>query len=176
MTPWQAAIEAIGARLRLRRCTHVGRGVRVLGRVWVHGSGEVHVGDGVVLDAREAPIELRAAQHGRLALGSDVLIEGGASIEATTQMTIGPRCRIGPYAKIIDNHFHPLTGNRHERPAATPVELGADVHVGAGAIILPGALLGDGVHVGPRAVVSRRVPPNSDVTGNPARVVPRAPA
>ena len=37
------------ARWDLRRCAHVGRSVRVLGRVWVRGRGRITIGDGVVV-------------------------------------------------------------------------------------------------------------------------------
>ena len=56
-----------------------------------------------------------------------------------------------------------------ERQAA-PVRLGADVYVGAGAIILHGVTIGSRSVVGAGAVVTRDVPPGSVVVGVPARV------
>jgi acyl-[acyl carrier protein]--UDP-N-acetylglucosamine O-acyltransferase len=43
--------------------------------------------------------------------------------------------------------------------------------VGVGAVILPGVTIGPRAIVGANAVVSRNVPPDSVVAGNPARVV-----
>lgn len=49
--------------------------------------------------------------------------------------------------------------------------IGNDVWIGAQAMILPGARLGDGVIVGARAVVGGRVPDYAVVAGNPAQIV-----
>jgi virginiamycin A acetyltransferase len=49
--------------------------------------------------------------------------------------------------------------------------VGNDVWIGAGATILPGARLADGVIVGAGAVVGGTIPPYTIVAGNPARVV-----
>lgn len=51
------------------------------------------------------------------------------------------------------------------------VDIGNDVFIGAGAIILPNVKIGSRVIVGAGAVVSRDIPDNSVVVGNPARVV-----
>ncbi len=47
------------------------------------------------------------------------------------------------------------------------------VWIGTGAMILPGVVLGRGSVVGARAVVSKSVPSNAIVVGNPARAVNR---
>lgn len=55
--------------------------------------------------------------------------------------------------------------------AVGPVILKDDVFIGRGATILPGVTIGPRALVGAGAVVSRDVPPNSVVTGSPARVI-----
>ena len=155
---------------QLWRCQKVGEGVRVYGRVWVHGDGEVEIGRDVVLDGRLAPIELRTGRDGRLIIGECARIESGASLEAEGRVELGARAWVGAYAKIIDNHFHPVTGDRSQRPTPGVVILEEDVTVGHGAILLPGAYIGKGTRVGPRAVVSKRVPPGALITGNPGHV------
>lgn len=58
-----------------------------------------------------------------------------------------------------------------ERPAEflqTHIEAGASI--GAGATILPGIQIGRNAMVGAGAVVTRSVPPNAIVVGNPARI------
>ncbi len=52
-----------------------------------------------------------------------------------------------------------------------PVRLLDNVFIGHGAIILPGVTIGPNAIVGAGAVVSRDVPEDSVVAGNPARVV-----
>ena len=51
--------------------------------------------------------------------------------------------------------------------------VGNDVWLGDGAVIMPGARLGNGVIVGARSVVTGTVPDYAIVTGNPARIVRR---
>lgn len=51
------------------------------------------------------------------------------------------------------------------------VDIGDDVFVGAGALILPNVKIGNRVIVGAGAVVAKDVPDNSVVVGNPARVI-----
>ena len=52
-----------------------------------------------------------------------------------------------------------------------PVTIGNDVWIGHGAVILKGVRIGDRSVVGARAVVTRDVPADTVVAGNPARVV-----
>ncbi len=155
---------------RLWRCQRVAEGVRVYGKVWIHGDGEIELGRDVVLDGRLAPIELRTAKGGRMVIGDGVRIEGGASLEAEGRLELRNGVQVGPYAKIIDNHFHPTTGDRNLRPPAGVVVLEEDVIVGAEAIVLPGAHVGRGTQIGARAVVTKRVPPGVRISGNPGRI------
>lgn len=51
------------------------------------------------------------------------------------------------------------------------VNIGNDVWIGYGVIILPGVSIGDGVVIGTGTVVAKDVPPYSIVIGNPAKVI-----
>lgn len=55
--------------------------------------------------------------------------------------------------------------------AVGPVKIRDDVFIGVGAKILAGVTIGPRAIVGAGAVVTRDVPPNSVVAGNPARVI-----
>jgi acetyltransferase-like isoleucine patch superfamily enzyme len=55
----------------------------------------------------------------------------------------------------------------------TSIAIGRNVWIGARAILLRGARIGEGSIVGAAAVVDFEVPPNSVVAGNPARIVRR---
>lgn len=54
---------------------------------------------------------------------------------------------------------------------ATGVEIGKDVYVGPGSIILPNVKIGDGSVITAGSVVNRRVPPKTMMQGNPARPI-----
>ena len=157
---------AILARFKLRRCAHVGRAPRVLGRVWVWGDGRVVLGDRVLLDGRACAIELHAQRGAEINLGDDVQVEAGTSLEATGLIRIGARSHLGRFCKLMDNQFHATHGNHAVTPAAGELRVGCDVEIGPHAVLLPGAMIEDGCSVEPCRVVSRRV------TAHPTPQVP----
>jgi acetyltransferase-like isoleucine patch superfamily enzyme len=168
--------EQLMAKLRLRRCTAVGEGVRVFGRVDVVDRGVRRLGNRVTLDASVCPIELKAEPAGEIILGDDVYVEGGVSIWAYARIAIGSRVRLGAYCQLVDNHFHMPGEDRFMFPKSKPVTVEDDVIIGAHAILLPGAHIGEGSIVHPRTVITRRMPPFSEIRGVPATITPRAKA
>jgi len=128
------------------------------GRVWLPGPGLVQIGRGVRFVGRRAAIELRAHEGGVITIGDGVLIEDGTSIEATRSVRIGAGARIGPFCKIIDNHFHRSVGDRSERPEPKEVSIGDGAVIGARAVVLPGGGMGAGAWLGPAEVLSFHLP------------------
>jgi len=86
---------------------------------------------------------------------------------------IGPRALLGSRVCIYDSDFHELdpTRRRGGKPAMAPVELGENVFVGDGVLILKGVEIGAHSVVGAGSVVTASVPAGVVVAGNPARVV-----
>jgi acetyltransferase-like isoleucine patch superfamily enzyme len=163
------------ARRKLRRCARIGRSPAVRGRVYVLGPGSVQLGDGVILDAAWAPIELKTFEPGsEIVLGDGVRVESGASIEAVASVRIGAGARLGTFSKVMDNHFHPLSGDRHARPSSEAVEVGDNARIGDRAVLLAGARIGAGGVVRAGAVVGRRlpVPAGGVASGSPATLEP----
>jgi maltose O-acetyltransferase len=60
---------------------------------------------------------------------------------------------------------------RRKHEFGKPVEIGEDVWVGGGAIILPGVRIGSRAVVGAGSVVTRDIPEGVFAAGNPCRVV-----
>jgi acetyltransferase-like isoleucine patch superfamily enzyme len=103
------------------------------------------------------------------------------------RITVGSFCSISAEARIIAGSEHvtdrPSTyalntllfdlrrDNSEEAVDRGPTEMGSDVWIGIGAIVLSGVLVGDGAIVGAGAVVTRPVPPFAVVAGNPARII-----
>ena len=169
MTPW----ERLSTRLALWRFASVGRGVRAESRLWIHGEGRVHIGDATVFQRGTTGIELLMLHGGHIHIGAGCRIGEGVSIEASVSVSLGDGVVVGPWTKIMDNDFHPLSGDRHKRPPSRPVVIEDGVIIGAHVIILAGVRIGGGADVRANSVVTRNVPPTTVVEGNPARRVLR---
>jgi maltose O-acetyltransferase len=154
-------------RAKLLGCERVGRGARVLGRVWVHGGGTVDLGDDVLIDARDAPVELHAHPGARIRIGDRVRIGPGASVEALGLVTVGDGADLGAFCKILDSQFHAARGDRRRVVPPVAVTIGAGAVIGERAIVLPGAHVVPGERIAPHALVSRRGPPPAPVPWSP---------
>lgn len=90
----------------------------------------------------------------------------------TCPITIGDRVMLGPGVHLY-TPCHPL--QKDDRSSgleyAKPIHIGHDVWIGGRAIICPGVTIGDGAVIGAGAVVTRSVPANTVVAGNPARPI-----
>lgn len=84
-------------------------------------------------------------------------------------MKFGKNFISGPQSIILAQDSAPLnlTGTRY----VTTTTIGDDVFLGAAAIVLAGVTIGNRVIIGAGSVVTKDVPDNSVVAGNPARVI-----
>jgi acetyltransferase-like isoleucine patch superfamily enzyme len=108
-----------------------------------------------------------------LEIGDDVGISG-CSITAVTRVTIKNRVIIGAGALISDTDSHPLDPQARFQGKAARSEaviIDDDVFIGARVIVLKGVHIGKGAVVGAGSVVTKDVPSNVIVAGNPAKLV-----
>lgn len=116
------------------------------------------------------------ASDGPLRIGARVDIATGCFITSHNQgIEIGDDTLIGPHVCIICSHyrFDSLDQTFRDQGVVSDkgVTIGRNVMIGAGACLLEGADIGDGVIVAPHSVVTSRIPANTIVKGDPARVV-----
>ncbi len=147
--------QAYIKRYKIGRSSFVGYGVLLVSE---HGTiGELKWGDKVKL-VRELYIDYT----GGLTVGNGVSFAEGALVftHGHSYMFRKKECL---------NKYNPNT-------FATPLTIGDNVFIGSRAIIMPGVgSIGENSVISAGAIVTRPVPPNSIVTGNPARVVPIPP-
>ena len=108
---------------------------------------------------------------GGITMGDGCLMSPGSRISASDQITIGNGVMMANGAYITDSDWHGLYDRIDRDPEPTPVVLGDNVWIGDHATVLKGVTIGENSVVAAQAVVTRDVPANVVVAGNPARVV-----
>jgi acetyltransferase-like isoleucine patch superfamily enzyme len=103
---------------------------------------------------------------------NDVVVGDRVTIKSGVQLWDGVRIEedvfIGPNATFTNDPF-PRSKQYPEKYAVTVVQKGASI--GANATILPGVTIGKNAMVGAGSVVTKDIPPNAIVAGNPARII-----
>ncbi|HQU38047.1 MAG TPA: WxcM-like domain-containing protein [Anaerolineales bacterium] len=103
---------------------------------------------------------------------NDVVVGDRVTVKCGVQLWDGIRLEddvfVGPNATFTNDPF-PRSKKYPQEFSRIVVQKGASI--GANATILPGVTIGQNAMVGAGAVVTRDVPPNSIVMGNPARIV-----
>lgn len=89
------------------------------------------------------------------------------------EIRIGDNFQAGPGVQLLTPE-HPLDAvARRGEETARPIVIGDDVWIGGGAIVLAGVTVGDRSVIGAGAVVTKDVPSDVVVVGNPAKIVKR---
>ncbi len=103
---------------------------------------------------------------------NDVIIGNRVTVKSGVQLwdglRVGDDVFIGPNASFTNDRF-PRSKIQPDKFLQTVIEGGASI--GAGATILPGVTIGTNAMVAAGAVVTRSVPPNAIVVGNPAKII-----
>ena len=104
----------------------------------------------------------------QMTFGEHVFINHSFTAMSVGGIYLGDRVQIGPHVTIVtDNHDF---ANRNVL-ICKPVKIGNGVWIGANVTILPGVTVGENAVIAAGAVVTKDVPANSIVGGNPARVI-----
>lgn len=139
--PYTQEYDAILAELFEKN--GIGEGTRIMPGLVVVRPGSIRIGKNCVV------------MNGCLMMGAGgITIEDGTLVAANVQL-------------ISNNH------DLYERQILTckPVLLKKNCWIGAGSTILPGVTVGENSVVGAASVVTKDIPDNCIVVGNPARVV-----
>ncbi len=120
---------------------------------------------------KEAKIGANCNICAHVLIENDVVIGDNVTIKSGVQLWDGLRVEddvfIGPNVTFTNDLF-PRSKVYPEHFLTTIIKAGASI--GANATILPGIIINEGAMIGAGAVVTKSVPPNAIVVGNPARI------
>ncbi|HEX7890483.1 MAG TPA: sugar O-acetyltransferase [Ramlibacter sp.] len=104
-------------------------------------------------------------------LGEKVYFNFNCVLLDVCRIRIGSFTLFGPAVQVY-TPLHPMDAQlRRQQEYGRPVDIGSDVWIGGGAIVLPGVTVGDRAVIGAGSVVTRDVPAGVFAAGNPCRVI-----
>ena len=157
------------------RCQRVGQRLNLEGAPpLIIGSGRIEVGDDVHVGS---PCTWDVGPDAELLIGDRVSLNYRGVISVRRRVQIGDDTLIAGEVAIFDNTNHPVSpALRLARAAPEASEIGAvvigrNVWIGLRCTIMRGVSIGDNAVVAAGAVVTKSVPANTIVAGNPAVVI-----
>ena len=105
-------------------------------------------------------------------LGKNVYMNHNVCILDVTTVIIGDHVMLGPNVQIY-TATHPLEYKLRNSGVefAKPINIGNNVWIGGHSVILPGITIGNNVVIGAGSVVTKDVPDDFCVAGNPAKII-----
>lgn len=165
-----------------KQFNHIGKNFSILSPFYLHGEKYISIGENFNCGLRfrlEAIDEYSGAKFNpKIVIGDNVRINHDCHIGAINQIIIGDGVLIASKVFITD-HYHgkiesdSIIFSPFERPLYSkgPVVIKSNVWIGEGVVILPNVIIGENTIVGANSVVTKSVPPNSVVGGNPAKIL-----
>ena len=160
------------------QCEHVGDHFRMEELPYLAGSGKIFIGHSVRLSGKSS-ISFGGSALGtpELLIGDGTFIGHQCGFNVGRSVKIGKNCLLATRVLVYDQDGHPLdaekrrSGDPTPADAILPVSIGDDVWIGFDSLILKGVTIGDRSVVAAKSVVTKDVPPDVVVAGNPARIV-----
>ena len=113
-----------------------------------------------------------------IAIGNNVSINPDCHIGAINQIKIGDNVLIASKVFITDHYHGEINSETIKTPPSKrklyskgPVTIEKNVWLGEGVVVLPGVSIGENSIIGANAVITKNIPKNSIVGGNPARII-----
>ncbi|WP_394263436.1 sugar O-acetyltransferase [Trueperella sp.] len=128
-------------------------------------------GDGAAI---RPPVYLDYGAHTHI--GEGTFVNFDCVFLDVADIRIGKNCQIAPRVQLLTAE-HPLepTPRKDGWESGRPIEIGDNVWLGAGVIVLPGVTIGENSVVGAGSVVTKDLPANVVAVGSPARLIRNVP-
>ena len=152
----------------------VGQDLRVMWPRHLQISGpKISVGEHVHFMALpDKPVRLAVFEGlGRIHIGNYSIVNPGVRISSAASIEIGHSCMLAMNCYLSDADWHDIHHRIFAPGNSEPIVLGNNVWIGDSALVTKGVTVGDNSIVGAWSVVTKDVPANVIVAGNPARVV-----
>lgn len=151
----------------------VGRNVSLSRYARIYGASRISIGENSRID----DFTILSAGQGGIRVGRNVHIACYCFLAGAGKITLedfaGISGRVSIYSSSDDFVGPFLTGptvpDAYRNVSTADVSLGRHVVVGAGSVLLPGAVLEEGVTVGALSLVTKRLPAWTVWAGNPAK-------
>lgn len=105
-----------------------------------------------------------------ITVGKNVFINACCKFQDQGGITIGDDCLVGHNVTIATLN-HDFAPEKRANINPSPVKIGNKVWIASDSTILPGITIGDGAIIGAGSVVTKDVPQNTIVAGNPAKII-----
>ena len=139
------------------------RGVRILKR-----NASIEVGRKVQLHRQVKLSAWGSKFSSKIIIGDNTSIGDRTEIHAGKLVEIGSGCNIAWDVCILDRDYHKLDSQQEQ---IKPIKIEDDVWIGCRALIMKGITIGKGAVIAAGSVVTKDVPPNALVGGNPAKIL-----
>lgn len=170
--------ELWAERFLLPHFDAVGVEPRFSGPHYIHIQGpNVRVGDHFhAFGTASSPVSMAVnpydggAGDGEIVIGDFCVISSGVRIRSALSVRIGDNCMLAENCYITDADWHD-TYHRIYPGKRAAVSIGNNVWLADSVTVTKGVTIGDNSIVGASSVVTRDVPDNTIVAGNPARTI-----
>ena len=159
-------------------CHHIGKNLWIERIPYVRGSGKIFIGHDVTISGSlSIGFGNQLETIPNLKIGDNTFIGHNVTLRIASSISIGSNCFLAGNTKMFDVDGHPLNYLERRRKktvgleSVSAVTIEDDVWLGTNVIILKGVKIGARSVVGAGSVVTKSVPQDSLVVGNPAKII-----